>query len=197
MPGSPQKLWQLINGLSYSVYRSRSLISKRAPAVVTKLLSMLDPTGIMAVINSAIAIYRAVQSFIRYLRQMLEVINSFVNGVADIAEGNVTTAANYLENTMDRAMPIVIGFLANQVGLSGIGRRIGEMITRVRVMVDRALTWLVNRAVDTGFALFDRLMAMGRSAVAAVSNWWRQTRSSRTRASPNLQRRRLKRWASR
>lgn len=136
--------------------------------IVTKLLSMLDPTGIMAVINSAIAIYRAVQSFIRYLRQMLEVINSFVNGVADIAEGNVTTAANYLENTMDRAMPIVIGFLANQVGLSGIGRRIGEMVVRVREMVDRALTWLVNKAVDTGFALFDRLMSMGRSAVAAV-----------------------------
>jgi hypothetical protein len=104
---------------------------------------------------------------------MLEVINSFVNGVADIAEGNVTTAANYLENTMDRAMPIVIGFLANQVGLSGIGRRIGEMVVRVREMVDRALTWLVNRAVDTGFALFDRLMAMGRSAVSAVVSWAR------------------------
>jgi hypothetical protein len=62
--------------------------------VTARLLSMLDPTGIMAVINSAIAIYRAVQSFIRYLRQMLEVVNSFVNGVADIAEGNIVTAAN-------------------------------------------------------------------------------------------------------
>lgn len=136
--------------------------------VTARLLSMLDPTGIMAVVNSAIAIFRAIQSFIRYLRQMLEVINSFVNGVADIAEGNVTTAANYLEATMGRAMPIVVGFLANQVGLSGIGRRIAEMITSVREMVDRALTWLVNRAVDTGFAIFDRLMSMGRSAVSAV-----------------------------
>lgn len=133
--------------------------------VTARLLSMLDPTGIMAVINSAIAIYRAIQSFMRYLRQMLEVVNSFVNGVADIAAGNVSTAANYLERTMGRAMPIVIGFLANQVGLSGIGRRIGEMITRVREMVDRALTWLVNRAVNTGFAVIDRLLSMGREAV--------------------------------
>ncbi len=122
---------------------------------------MLDPTGIMAVINSAIAIYRAIQSFMRYLRQMLEVVNSFVNGVADIAEGNVTTAANYLENTMGRAMPIVVGFLANQVGLSGVGRRIAEMIGSVRGMVDRALTWLVNRAVDTGMNLLDRVMGRG------------------------------------
>src|SRR5665648_846529 len=136
--------------------------------VTARLLSMLDPTGIMAVVNSCIAIYSAIQSFIKYLREMLEVINSFVNGVAEIAEGNITVAANYLENTMGRAMPIVIGFLANQVGLSGIGRRVGEMIERVREMVDQALTWLVNKAVDTGMNLLDRVMAMGRSAVGAV-----------------------------
>ncbi len=129
--------------------------------MVTRLLSMLDPTGIMAVVNSAIAIYSAIQSFIRYLREMLEVVNSFVNGVADIAEGNVTTAANYMERTMSRAMPVVIGFLANQVGLSGIGRRVGEMIVRAREMVDEALTWLVNRAVDTGMSLLDRVMGRG------------------------------------
>ncbi|MBS1614766.1 MAG: DUF4157 domain-containing protein [Bacteroidetes bacterium] len=129
--------------------------------ITARLLSMLDPTGIMAVINGAIAFYRAVQSFLRYLRQLLEVVNSFVQGVADIAAGNVATAANYLESTMSRAMPIVIGFLANQVGLSGIGRRIGEMIGRVRELVDRAITWLVNKAVDTGYALFERLLAMG------------------------------------
>lgn len=133
--------------------------------MTARLLSMLDPTGIMAVVNSAIAIYRAIQSFMRYLRQMLEVVNSFVNGVADIAEGNTATAANYLESTMGRAMPIVIGFLANQVGLSGIGRSVAGMIGAARQMIDRALTWLVNRAVDTGFALFDRLMSMGREAV--------------------------------
>lgn len=139
--------------------------------VTTKLLSMLDPTGIMAVVNSCIAIYSAIQSFIKYLREMLEILNSFVNGVADIAEGNVTTAANYLESTMGQAMPVVIGFLANQVGLGGVGRRIGEMIESVRTMVDEALTWLVNKAVDTGMSLLDSAMAAGRSAVDSVLSW--------------------------
>jgi hypothetical protein len=129
--------------------------------ITARLLSMLDPTGIMAVINGAIALYSAIQSFIKYLREMLEVVNSFVNGVADIAKGNVATAANYLENTMGQAMPIVIGFLANQVGLSGIGARIGEMIVSVQQMVDEALTWLVNKAVDTGMDMLDRLMGNG------------------------------------
>src|SRR5262249_44828225 len=35
-------------------------------------------------------------------------------------------------------------------------------------MVDRALTWLVNRAVDTGFALLDRAIALGRRAGEAI-----------------------------
>lgn len=135
--------------------------------ITARLLSMLDPTGIMAVINGAMALYSAIQSFIKYLREMLEVVNSFVNGVADIAKGNVTTAANYLERTMGQAMPIVIGFLANQVGLSGIGARVGEMIVSVRQMVDEALTWLVNKAVDTGMAMLDRLM--GRSEPQAAT----------------------------
>lgn len=129
--------------------------------ITARLLSMLDPTGIMAVINGAMAFFNAIQSFIKYLREMLEVVNSFVNGVADLARGNVATAANYLERTMGQAMPIVIGFLANQVGLTGIGARIGEMIISVQQMVDEALTWLVNKAVDTGMALLDRVM--GRS----------------------------------
>lgn len=148
--------------------------------ITARLLSMLDPTGIMAVINGAIALYSAIQSFIKYLREMLEVVNSFVNGVADIAKGNVATAANYLENTMGQAMPIVIGFLANQVGLSGIGARIGEMIVSVRLMVDEALTWLVNKAVDTGMNMLDRLMGgSGTDSLAVVKQNLHQEEQSR------------------
>ncbi len=148
--------------------------------ITARLLSMLDPTGIMAVVNSAIALYRAIQSFVRYLRQMLEIVNSFVEGTVEIAQGNVTRAADFLEGSMGRAMPVVIGFLANQVGLSGIGRRVGEMIGRAQEMVDHALTWLVNRAVNTGMALLDRVMAMGRSAVDTVRNALGLRRSFRT-----------------
>ncbi|MCR9082940.1 MAG: DUF4157 domain-containing protein, partial [Cyclobacteriaceae bacterium] len=100
--------------------------------VTVKLLGMLDPTGIMAVVNSFIAFYRAVQSFIEKLREMLEIVNSFVAGVANIARGSIADAANYLENALARAIPVAIGFLANQVGLRGLGTRIGEMIAGLR-----------------------------------------------------------------
>jgi phage-related protein len=152
------------------------VVTRIVERVVTRLLSMLDPTGIMAVINGFIAFYNAVQSFIRYLREMLEIVNSFVSGVADIARGSVAGAANYLEGALAQGMPVAIGFLANQVGLSGIGRRIGEMIESVRALVDRALSWLVDRAVSAGSSLLN----MGRNAVASVVDWWRLRKNFRT-----------------
>jgi hypothetical protein len=147
------------------------IMEKIIGAVVTKLLSMLDPTGIMAVINSCIAIYKAVQSFIKYITEMLKVVNSFVEGVLAIAEGNIKVGADALEGALGRAMPIVIGFLANQVGLGGIGQKIAEIIGAVRDLVDKALTWLVNKCVDTAFALIDKVISMGKSAVAAIKGW--------------------------
>ncbi|QNF34703.1 DUF4157 domain-containing protein [Adhaeribacter swui] len=111
-----------------------------------KVLSMLDPTGIMAVINSAIALYRAIQSFIRYLRQMLEIVNSFVEGTLEIAKGATKKAANFLENALGRGVPIVIGFLANQIGLNLRGR-LRDALTTVRQKVDTGLTWLIDKLV--------------------------------------------------
>jgi hypothetical protein len=143
------------------------IMEKVITQISVKLLSMLDPTGIMAVVNSCIALFKAIQSFIKYLRQMLEIVNSFVEGVAEIATENITKAAEFLERTLARGIPIVIGFLANQLSLSGIGKRIGEIIGKVRDMVDKALEWLVNKAVDAGGKLLD----MGKSAVGAVLGW--------------------------
>jgi hypothetical protein len=144
--------------------------------VTKKLLSMLDPTGIMAVINSFIAFYRAVQSFIQRLREILQVINSFVLGVAEIARGTIARAAEFLENAMADAMPVVISFLANQVGLGGVGRRIGQIIETIREKVDMAIDWLIDRAISAGSALLE----MGKSAVAGIAGWWNARREFRT-----------------
>lgn len=129
--------------------------------VTARLLSMLDPTGIMTVVNSVVSLYQAIQSFIRYVRQMLEVVNTFVEGVAALARGDVGPAADFLERALARAVPIAIGFLANQVGLSGLGRRIGEMIQSVRQMVDRALDWLMDRAVSAGTTFLNAVTGGG------------------------------------
>lgn len=174
MERGPIAIWEYVqeklNNLWNMVLEAVSnwIVTQVVNRIVARLLSMLDPTGIMAVVNGFIAFFRAVQSFIAYLREMLEIVNSFVEGVAEIAAGNVTNAANYLEGALARAMPVAIGFLANQVGLSGLGRRIGEMIGRVQEKVDEGIDWLIDRAMSAGSALLN----MGRAAVGAVRGWW-------------------------
>ncbi len=131
------------------------IMTKIITEVTVKLLSFLDPTGIMAVINSVIAIYKAIQSFIEQLRAMLEIFNSFVNGVAEIASGNIQAAAAFLEGAMAKGIPVLIGFLANQVGLGGIGRKIAEVIGKVREKITEGIDWLVEKALKIGRPIID------------------------------------------
>jgi hypothetical protein len=152
------------------------IVTRIIQRVTARLLTMLDPTGIMAVVNGFIAFYNAVQSFMEKLREMLEIINTFVAGVANIARGLISQAANYLENALADGIPVAISFLANQVGLSGLGARVAEMIEGARERVNMAIDWLIDRALAAGSAL----MEMGRSAVSAIRDWWSQRRALQT-----------------
>lgn len=144
--------------------------------VTKKLLTMLDPSGIMAVVNSVIALYRAIESFARYLREMLEIVSRVLDGIGGIARGAIDIAAGFLENAMARALPVAIGFLANQAGLGNLANRIREFMEGVRARVDAALDWLIERALSAGRAFLD-MIRRGAAAVGAaarrVVDWWR------------------------
>jgi hypothetical protein len=128
-----------------------------------KILSFLDPSGIMAVVNSIIAIYRAIQSFLQYVREMMEIVNSVALTASSIARGVLDVAATGLENALASAMPIAIGFLANQVGLGNLGERIGEIIEAVRERINAAIDWLIDTAMRAGTA-FLGMLGMGGAA---------------------------------
>ena len=125
--------------------------------VTVKLISMLDPTGVMAVINSCIAFFNAVQSAIEYIREILQIIDKYVSTIAAIARGNVTPGAVMLEEGLAGAVPVAIGFLANQVGLGNVPEKVVEIIQGLRVLVDEALDWL-----------FDQAWALGQAALQAL-----------------------------
>lgn len=174
----PIAIWEYIQGRLSNLWdmvmeQIRNWIVTRIIQKVTvRLLSMLDPSGIMAVVNSFIAFYSAVQSFIEKMREMLEIVNSFVAGVANVAKGVIGQAANYLENALSDGIPVAISFLANQVGLRGLGSRVAGMIENARGYVNAAIDWLIDRALSAGSAF----MEIGRSAVASVRDWWSQKR---------------------
>ena len=105
-----------------------------------KLLTFLDPTGIMAVVNGFIAFFNAVQSAIEYLRDILEIVDMYVSTLASVAAGNIAPGAQMIEQGLAAAVPVAIGFLANQLGLGNIPEKIAEIIGAARARRRRRST---------------------------------------------------------
>ncbi|GGG23349.1 hypothetical protein GCM10011344_25110 [Dokdonia pacifica] len=121
------------------------------------LLSFLDVTGIMPVIRGVQTAFNAISSFIEKLREILEIVNSFVAGIADIARGNIQSAANFLETALADGIPVAISFLAKQLGLGDISEKIAEMIENTRAMINEGIDWLIDRALAAGTAFLNAL----------------------------------------
>jgi len=145
-------LWQTLLGMATEWIMKTVVVSATA-----KLLTFLDPTGIMAVINSCVAIFAAIQSAIDYLRDLLEVLDKYVSTLAAIAAGNVVPGALMLEHGLASIIPIAIGFLAYQVGVGNVPDEIAKIIGRLRELVDKAIDWLIDQALKLGQAVLDAL----------------------------------------
>jgi len=152
----------------------RTFIQNRlVMAGITQLLSLLNPVG--AVIQAIIKTYTTIKFFIDRINQILDFVESIVNSIAAIASGALGQAANFVESTMARTIPLILDFLARFIGLGDVGghvqRTIQGLQARVDQMLDRAVEWIRRMA--------QRVVAAGRSAVAAVLQWWRERRRFR------------------
>lgn len=164
-------IWSTLLGMATEWIMKTVVVS-----ATVKLLSFLDPTGIMAVINSCVAFFNAVMSAIEYLRDMLEVLNRYVSTVAAVAAGNVVPGAQMLERGLASIIPIAIGFLAKQVGLGNVPEKIVEIIGRLREIVDRALDWLIGQALRLGQAALNALGLGKKEEPAAAHDPEKQAR---------------------
>jgi hypothetical protein len=127
----------------------RTFIQERlVMAGITQLLSLLNPVG--AVIQAIIKTYTTIQFFLQRMDQILALVESVVNSIATIASGAIGPAANYVERTMARTIPVILDFLARFIGLGDVGahvqRTIQELQARVDQMLDRAVDWIRERA---------------------------------------------------
>jgi len=121
----------------------RSFIQQRlVMAGITQLLSMLNPVG--AIIQAIIKTYTTIQFFIQRINQILDLVESVVNSIAAIASGAIGAAANFVERTMARTIPVILDFLARFIGLGDVGAQVQRTIRNLQASVDRML----DRAVD-------------------------------------------------
>ena len=159
--GGPAKLWEMVKedlgNLKEMVIDAiqNYVIETIVKQAVIKLVSMFNPVG--AIVQAVLGIYHLVTFLIEKASQIMALIEAVVNSVTAIAQGAIGSAANWIENALAKAIPLVIGFLAELLGWGGISKKIKEFITKVQNVVDKAIDKAIAKVVGVVKKLFGKL----------------------------------------
>jgi hypothetical protein len=149
--GGPAALWEQIKeflgNLKEMMIKAIQdwIVEKVIRAAITKLISMFNPVG--AIIQAIMAIYNTVMFFIERIQQILAFVEAIINSVYKIATGDISSAANWIEQALAKAIPVIISFLARLLGLTGIAEKIKETIKKIQDTVDKAVDKLIAKVV--------------------------------------------------
>lgn len=144
------------------------LIETVVKQAVAKVVSMFNPAG--AIIQAIIAIYNVVMFVIEKAQQIMALVEAVINSVHAIATGAIGGAISWIEKSLAAAIPVVIGFLARLLGLSGITEKIQGFIKKVQAKVDAAIDKVIGKIVGVLKKAFGAIKAGARK----VLNWWKK-----------------------
>lgn len=163
-------LWETVQS-EIVEYISIEVVQK----AVEKIALAVTPTGVSQVIAVLESIWSAIQAAAEYVTEMMGVVNSALEGVNAIAEGILEPAASRIENTLSRSIPVAVGFLAHQVGLGDLPRRLGTIIGSVREVVDEGLDRLIGATVGVIESAVETVRGGVSAAKERLAQWWEQS----------------------
>jgi hypothetical protein len=128
------------------------VITRIITAGITWIISLLNPAS--AFIKACKAIYDIVMWIVERGQQLLEFVDSIISSIGAIAKGNLGEVASKVEDSLAKALPVAISFLASLLGLGGISEKIKSVIETVRKPINAAVDWVVGKAVSGAKKLF-------------------------------------------
>ena len=141
------------------------IISTVVDAGIKWVLGLMSPAG--AFVKAAMMIIDIVKFFIERGSQIMELINAFIDGVKAVAAGNVGVIATKIETALGKAVPVIIGFLASLLGISGLAKKVQKLIGKIRKRIDKAIDKLILKAKKA----FSKLVRKGKKAAGKFIDW--------------------------
>jgi hypothetical protein len=135
---------------------------------IEKVLQLFTPAS--AVIAAIEAIYHTIVTLINKGKQLLAVLKATVDSIARIAAGDLTQAADKIEDAMSKALNFIVAFLAEQAGVGGIGQTIRDIIKAVKDKVWGVIDKVIDYVVGKAKGLLERAQATAGKVLA----WWQQ-----------------------
>jgi hypothetical protein len=183
----PAGLWQWIKDKIDQINIKDMVIGAIKDFVITKiivagvswLIGLLNPAA--AFIKACKMIYDVIMFFIERGSQIMEFVNSVLDGMAAIVAGSLGPAANLVENSLAKILPLAISFLASLLGVGGIAEKIKEIIEKIRAPINKLVTAVITpilrplkKLYDKGAKFvkgaIDKGKALGQNAVGKVKS---------------------------
>jgi hypothetical protein len=123
------------------------LVSAIVKQVSVRIVLLFNPAG--AILQALEAIYRVLKWLFQNAARIFTLIETVVNGLADIMAGNIGGFATAVEKALGMLIAPVISFIADYLGLGDIPSKIADKIKSFQEwilgLIEKALTWLVEK----------------------------------------------------
>ncbi|MFD7070436.1 hypothetical protein ACFV97_24735, partial [Streptomyces sp. NPDC059913] len=114
--------------------------------------------------NPASAFVRAVKGIIDIVTfivnqgaQIVDFVNAVLDAVIAIANGGTASVPKMVETALATSIPLLIGFLASLLGISGLANKVKSVFHTVAKPVNRAIDKIINLITKAGKKLWNKL----------------------------------------
>jgi phage-related protein len=151
--GGPGVLWELLKE-KFTEFESmvvgeikNFVIEKVVKSGITFLISLLNPAA--AFIKACKMIYDVVMFFVEKGSEIKEFVDTVIDAAGDVARGGTGGIAEKIEGVLAKLLPLAISFLANILGLGGVGEKVHSIIDKVRKPIHKAMDKVIDVVVKT------------------------------------------------
>ncbi len=123
--------------------------------VAVRIFMLFNPAG--AIAQAIEAIYRVLKWIFVNAARLFRLVQTVVNGVADIVQGKIAGMANAVESALAQVIAPVIDFLADYLGFGDLPEKIHDVIGSIQAWVEEQLDAVVGWLVEQGKALLQSL----------------------------------------
>ncbi len=141
-------------------------------AGISWVIGMLNPAG--ALVKIVQALVGVVQWIMERGAALMDFVGTVIDSVVDIANGGVGGVPAKIEAALGKAVPLVIAFLANLLGLGGISDKIKSILKAVQAPINKALDAVIKGALKLAGPLIKGIKGIGakvKAKIAAGKAW--------------------------
>lgn len=135
-------------------------------AGISWVIGMLNPAG--ALVKIVQALIGVVQWIMERGAALMDFVGTVIDSVTDIANGGVGGVPAKIEAALGKAVPLVIAFLANLLGLGGISDKIKSILKAVQAPINKALDAVIKGALKLAGPLIKGIKGIGAKVKAKV-----------------------------